>query len=109
METTKSIPKTYQDNSLLDPTNLVSNIRTMDNTEKPRSIRFPEWLWDEIDRDAVRCKRSAVKQMEAVLAAYYRGDSFSLNLTRLAELGQNEKKISGKRQKVGVLKESAKS
>lgn len=44
---------------------------SMTDDEKPRSIRFPQRLWDAIDRDAVRCKRSAVKQMEAVLSEYY--------------------------------------
>lgn len=43
----------------------------MPDNEKPRSIRFPQRLWDAIDRDAIRCKRSAVKQMESVLSEYY--------------------------------------
>ena len=43
----------------------------MTDNEKPRSIRFPQSLWDAIDRDALRCKRSAVKQMESVLSEYY--------------------------------------
>ncbi len=47
--------------------------------EKTRSIRFPEWLWDEIDREAVRAKRSAVKQMEVVLSAYYGASAYNIN------------------------------
>lgn len=39
--------------------------------DKPRSIRFPPWLWDAIDRDAQNANRSAVKQMETILSAYY--------------------------------------
>lgn len=40
--------------------------------EVARTVRFDAKLWDEIDRDAQRCMRSSVKQMEAVLSAYYR-------------------------------------
>ena len=58
----------------------------MDSDERPRSIRFPQWLWDEIDRDALRCKRSAVKQMEAIFSAYFRGDTTGLNLDRLGAM-----------------------
>lgn len=43
----------------------------MTDNDKPRSIRFPQSLWDAIDRDADRCKRSSVKQMESVLSEYY--------------------------------------
>ncbi len=64
-----------------------------DRETTPRSIRFPQWLWDEIDRDAVRCRRSSVKQMEVVLAAYYRGGDTGLNLDRITQIQgtQNEK------------------
>lgn len=61
--------------------------------DRPRSIRFPQWLWDEIDRDAERCRRSAVKQMEVVLATYYRGDDAGLNLDRLKDLTPEKKGI----------------
>lgn len=68
----------------------------MPYTETPRSIRFPQWLWDEIDRDSQRCRRSSVKQMEVVLTAYYRGDESSLDIDRINALAgresSNEKK-----------------
>lgn len=64
---TKSIPSLLDDS--MKP-NWYSQA-PMPDKEQPRSIRFPQSLWDAIDRDAVRCKRSAVKQMEAVLGAYY--------------------------------------
>jgi hypothetical protein len=47
------------------------NMTKVDEEERLRSIRFPQWLWDRIDEDARRCKRSGVKQMEAVLSLYY--------------------------------------
>ena len=58
----------------------------MATSERPRSIRFPQWLWDEIDRDAQRCKRSSVKQMEAILAAYYRGEVEEIDQSQLQTL-----------------------
>ena len=55
----------------------------MFDDDKPRSIRFPEKLWNAIDVDAKRCKRSAVKQMEAVLTAYYGLDEVNISLDGL--------------------------
>lgn len=75
----------YQTNSLNQNTGLVLNER-MDSDERPRSIRFPQWLWDELDRDAMRCKRSSTKQLEVVLTAYYRGDMTLLNADRLSQM-----------------------
>lgn len=109
MESTKSIPKLYPSRSLHVDTRLVSTQTPMDN-DRPRSIRFPQWLWDEIDRDAERCNRSAVKQMETVLTAYYRGDQTALNTTRLDEMGGKKKgmlateielKGTGRKRKLG--------
>lgn len=39
--------------------------------EKGRTIRLPEQLWELLDEDARRCKRSASKQLEAMLEAFY--------------------------------------
>lgn len=38
---------------------------------KPRSIILPTYIWDALDKDAVRCRRSATKQIEAILVRYY--------------------------------------
>jgi hypothetical protein len=38
---------------------------------KPRSIHLPVWLWEFLDKDAKRCKRSATKQLEALLTLCY--------------------------------------
>lgn len=54
----------------------------------PRSIRFPKELWDAIDRDAERCKRSSVRQMEAVLSAYYELEDVDVNAPQLEIVGE---------------------
>lgn len=46
-------------------------IENLDETPKPRSIVFPTWLWDAIDKDAKRCRRSTTKHLEALLAIAY--------------------------------------
>jgi len=56
--------------------------------EIPRSIRFPKELWDAIDEDAQRCKRSAVRQMEAVLTAYYELEDVDINRQQLEIVGE---------------------
>lgn len=58
------------------------------NEDIPRSIRFPKTLWEAIDADAQRCKRSAVKQMEAVLTAYYKLEEVEINRTQLEFVGE---------------------
>jgi hypothetical protein len=42
-----------------------------DDNEKPRSIRMPVEVWDFLDKDAKRCKRSSSKHLEAILSVYY--------------------------------------
>lgn len=51
----------------------------MDKEEIPRSIRFPKKLWELIDQDAKRCRRSSVKQLEAILLSYYEIEDVDLN------------------------------
>lgn len=36
-----------------------------------RSIVLPAWLWQEVEKDARRCRRSITKQIEAILSVYY--------------------------------------
>ena len=38
---------------------------------KPRSIVLPTYVWEALDQDAGRCRRSATKQIEAILVRYY--------------------------------------
>lgn len=39
-----------------------------------RSIRLPLYVWRALDADADRCRRSSVKQIEAILVRYYNLD-----------------------------------
>lgn len=55
----------------------------MKDPEVSRSIRFPKQLWEQIDKDAKRCRRSSVKQMEALLTSYYLIDSVDINQVAL--------------------------
>lgn len=46
---------------------------------KPRSIILPKWLWEKIEKDAKRCRRSVNKQIEAVFVVFY-GVESSVNI-----------------------------
>lgn len=59
----------------------------MVDKEQPRSIRFSQRLWDAIDRDAVRCGRSSVKQMEVLLSVYYGLRDVELDMEKLNRMG----------------------
>lgn len=59
--------------------------------EIPRSIRFPRKLWEAIDQDAKRCRRSAVKQLEAILLSYYEIEDVDLHkeiLFKVRDIGK---------------------
>ncbi len=47
--------------------------------EKVRSIRLPESVWDALDADAARCRRSSQKQIEALLVTFYEMESVEIN------------------------------
>ena len=36
-----------------------------------RNLQLPKYIWDALDEDAERCGRSGVKQLLALLTAYY--------------------------------------
>lgn len=63
------------------------DVRRMADKEQPRSIRFPQSLWDSIDRDAMRCGRSSVKQMEVLLSVYYGLRDVDLDKEKLVRMG----------------------
>lgn len=63
------------------------DVTPMADKEQPRSIRFPQSLWDAIDRDAMRCGRSSVKQMEALLSVYYGLRDVEINNELLRQMG----------------------
>ena len=56
--------------------------------EKTRSIRLPESVWDALDADAVRCRRSSQKQIEALLVTFYELESVEINKQSLEILGE---------------------
>ena len=58
----------------------------MTDEERGRNIRFPQSLWDAIDEDAKRHKRSGVKQMETVLSIYYGLEDNEIDRQRLAQM-----------------------
>jgi hypothetical protein len=51
-------------------------------SEVPRSIRLPQKLWDKLDADAKRCKRSTVKQLEALLTKWYGVDDIEIRFDK---------------------------
>lgn len=50
------------------------------DTEATRSIRLPQKIWEALEADAKRCKRSAVKQLEALLTKLYHIDDVEIHL-----------------------------
>jgi len=46
---------------------------------KPRSIILPMYVWDMVEKDAKRCRRSINKQIEAILVVFY-GIESSVNI-----------------------------
>ena len=66
----------------------------MSTQEVARSIRFPKRLWDAIDEDAKRCRRSSLKQMEALLTVYYDLDNIEIDNAKLLPQ-EDHPKISG--------------
>lgn len=50
-----------------------------EENKKSRSVELPIGLWDMVEKDAKRCRRSVTKQIEAILALYYRIES-SVNI-----------------------------
>ncbi len=75
-------------------------IENRDDTPKPRSVVFPAWLWDAIDKDAKRCRRSTTKHLEALLVIAYGFESNvdfdeeTLALARMAVSGAKLKKTA---------------
>ena len=56
--------------------------------EKTRSIRLPEKVWDALDKDAARCRRSSQKQIEAILVNFYQMEDVEIEQHRLEFVGE---------------------
>jgi hypothetical protein len=50
-----------------------------------RLIKLPSSIWQMLDNDAHRCRRSTTKQIEAILAHYYELDDVALRDVRINE------------------------
>lgn len=55
----------------------------MPDKDVARSIRFTSRLWDAIDQDAKRCKRSSQKHLEAILETYYEIADVEIDMPRI--------------------------
>lgn len=55
-----------------------------DDREVARSIRLPQRIWNLVDREAARCRRSSTKQVDAILSAYYGVDNLELDAEGVA-------------------------
>ncbi len=53
-----------------------------------RTFRFNTKVWDALDKDAERCHRSSVKQLEAILTAYYGLGDVEINEGELEIVGE---------------------
>lgn len=51
-----------------------------------RNLQLPRSIWDALDRDAARCGRSAVKQLWALLTAYYNLGDIELSRQSLDDM-----------------------
>ena len=65
-------------------------IRKLAGADYVRSIRMPKAVWDALDRDAERCKRSSVKQLEALLTVLYGLGDVEINKEELEKLSRTE-------------------
>ncbi len=56
--------------------------------EKSRSIRLDESIWDVLDEDAARCRRSSQKHLEALLLTFYEMEDVEINKNQLEVVGE---------------------
>src|SRR5262249_15486539 len=70
------------------------------DNEKGRSVRFHPAIWDALDLDAKRCRRSAVKQLEAILIAYYELGDVELDS---AQMEETRKKIGTQTENIAPM------
>lgn len=62
-----------------------------DRNEQARSIRLPDYIWQAVDEDARRCRRSSVKHIEALLIRYFDLEpSVEMDETKLTQVASVE-------------------
>ncbi|MFM8394935.1 MAG: hypothetical protein ACKOB4_13530 [Acidobacteriota bacterium] len=49
-------------------------------------IKLPDLLWETLDNDAHRCRRSTTKQIEAILISYYELDDVGLDVEKVTTI-----------------------
>ncbi|MFM8394625.1 MAG: hypothetical protein ACKOB4_11950 [Acidobacteriota bacterium] len=54
------------------------------DSARNRLIKLPDILWQQLDNDAHRCRRSTTKQIEAILISYYELDEVGLETEKVA-------------------------
>ena len=54
------------------------------DSARNRLIKLPDILWQALDNDAHRCRRSTTKQIEAILISYYELDEVGLELEKVS-------------------------
>ena len=59
---------------------------------KVRSIRLPEKVWNALDEDADRCRRSSQKHLEALLVTIFGLDDVDIDASSLEIIGKIEPK-----------------
>lgn len=56
------------------------------DSAKNRLIKLPDLLWETLDNDAHRCRRSTTKQIEAILISYYELDEVGLDVEKVTTI-----------------------
>lgn len=70
-----------------------------------RTFYFSKSLWSLLDEDAKRCKRSSVKQLEAILETFYDVQDVEINKESLKRLNEVSPKAKKTEQRVEILGE----
>ncbi len=63
-----------------------SDRKNKPDSAKNRLIKLPDLLWQTLDNDAHRCRRSTTKQIEAILISYYELDEVGLDVKQVASI-----------------------
>lgn len=74
-----------------------------DEDLQPRSMRLLPEVWRALDADAKRCKRSSVKQLEALLATYYGLEDVGFDDASLERTRAKVSGLTGEEDRLGEL------
>lgn len=68
----------------------------MPEDRKDKLVNLPNDVWDALDKEARRCRRSVTKQIEAIIVSYLRMDDVDLK-----EMDRPDLEIVGRQARVG--------